>query len=132
MLSRAASVLFVFQTLLAWHLRTPLVRGQQVAAPAHEHHADDMGPHPMLGGGEHHEEASHQVHLLMRLRAAEWQFRTQHVEALLEEYKGRHEACTSGEAMPGPYILMRMEDDASGLGNELPAVVTGTFACFPT
>ncbi len=80
----------------------------------------------MLSSGEHHEEASHQVHLLTRLRAAQWQFRTQHVEALLVEYKARHEACTSGEAMPGPYVRMHMEDDASGLGNELPGVVTGT------
>lgn len=43
----------------------------------------------------------------------------------LEEYRDQHLECTDGNGMPGPYIVVRIEDKAAGIGNELPGVITG-------
>ena len=47
----------------------------------------------------------------------------------LEEYREQHLTCTDEDAMPGPYIVVRIEDKAAGIGNELPGVITGAPAC---
>lgn len=49
----------------------------------------------------------------------------QPLEARLKEYREQHLECTCGNAMPGPYIVVRIEDKAAGIGNELPGVITG-------
>ena len=45
----------------------------------------------------------------------------------LEEYRDQHLQCTDGDAMPGPYIVVRIEDKAAGIDNELPGVITGAW-----
>lgn len=60
-----------------------------------------------------------------RLRYAEWQARMHPLEGRLKEYREQHLQCTCEDAMPGPYIVVRIEDAAAGIGNELPGVITG-------
>ena len=64
--------------------------------------------------------------MLQRLRAVEWDTRSQPLEELLHAYEARHTACVESNKLPGPYLVVRMQDDASGIGNQLPSVVTGT------
>ena len=61
-----------------------------------------------------------------RLRYADWQARMQPLAGRLEEYRDQHLTCTDGDGKPGPYIVVRIEDKAAGIGNELPGVITGT------
>ena len=49
----------------------------------------------------------------------------QPLEGRLRGYRERHLECTSGESMPGPYVVVRIEDKAAGIGNELPGIITG-------
>ena len=49
----------------------------------------------------------------------------QPLEGRLTGYREQHVECTSGESMPGPYVVMRIEDKAAGIGNELPGIITG-------
>ena len=64
--------------------------------------------------------------LCCRLRFADWQARMQPLAGRLEEYRDQHLTCTGGSNMPEPYIVVRIEDKAAGIGNELPGVITGT------
>ena len=69
---------------------------------------------------------AHTVVRCCRLRYAEWQARMQPLESRLKEYRNQHLTCTNGDAMPGPYLVVHIEDKAAGIGNELPGVITGT------
>ena len=73
---------------------------------------------------------THTVMQCCRLRYADWQARMQPLESRLQDYRNHHLACTSGDAMPGPYLVVRIEDKAAGIGNELPGVITGTALSF--
>ena len=50
----------------------------------------------------------------------------QPLEGRFRGYREQHLECTSGESMPGPYVVVRIEDKAAGIGNELPGIITGT------
>ena len=49
----------------------------------------------------------------------------QPLEGRLKDYREQHLECTSGESMPDPYVVVRIEDKAAGIGNELPGIITG-------
>ena len=49
----------------------------------------------------------------------------QSLQSRLREYREQHLECTSGQGMPGPYVVVRIEDKAAGIGNELPGIITG-------
>ncbi|CAK0786745.1 hypothetical protein CVIRNUC_009959 [Coccomyxa viridis] len=67
------------------------------------------------------------VRAQQRLRHAEWQARMQPLDGRLRGYREQHLECTRGDSMPGPYVVMRIEDKAAGIGNELPGIITGLF-----
>ncbi|BDA47125.1 probable galactoside 2-alpha-L-fucosyltransferase [Coccomyxa sp. Obi] len=65
------------------------------------------------------------VEAIQRLKASEWQARSQPLEALLHSYRSRHEACVkAGNDLPGKYVKVTGSDNI-GIGNGLPAVLTG-------
>ena len=63
--------------------------------------------------------------MMQKMRAVEWEARTQPLEELLQAYRARHLACMSSKRLPGQYMLNRMANNASGIGNQLPSVITG-------
>lgn len=50
----------------------------------------------------------------------------QPLDGRLRGYREQHLECTRGDSMPGPYVVVRIEDKAAGIGNELPGIITGT------
>lgn len=62
---------------------------------------------------------------VQRVKALDWQARTQPLEGLLLSYRARHDACVKNDnGLPGKYILVT-SDDNLGIGNTLPTVITG-------
>ena len=81
--------------------------------------------HPRVDVSRSHRNTMHKVRMLQRLRAAEWEMRRDAIEDLLQGYRARHQACVNSTGLPGPYFLLHTPDNASGIGNQLPSVISG-------
>jgi xyloglucan fucosyltransferase len=81
--------------------------------------------HPRVDVSRSHRNAVHKIRMLQRLRAAEWEMRRDAVEDLLQGYRARHLACQNSSGLPGPYFLLHTMDNVSGIGNQLPSVISG-------
>ena len=80
-------------------------------------------PHPEAT--REHRNAVHKVRMLQRLRAAEWELRRDAVEDLLQAYRARHQACVNSSGLPGQYFVLHTLNNVSGIGNQLPSVISG-------